>query len=889
MTSESPSFDICIVCALYEEARAVLDEIAARCTVSFTRAFSRIDGYEYRYTTIQNNKGEPLTVLVTWLADSGPIRTSLDLKPLLSEFRPRFAAMTGICAGYREKVRLGDLVVAQYAYHYEEGKILIGSDGQPKHVPETKTYGTTEQILHYVRGFEAWEEPVTELKRSKRNRQVLKASERPKCYIAPMASGMVVRSDNPFPWLVEYQNRKTIALDMEAAAFYLTLHGFPGIYALVVKGVCDYADMTKNDTYHNYAARASAIYLLYFIQEYVTEETMSRGDHHQNPGRVDLPPLSSIPQPRQTDSVKQEPKRIDTTTRQKVLPSREQEPKRIDTTTRQKLFPSRRGQKRDPKVIWGSISVVLVLLVVAAMFLPFSPITLYRGQDHQPTATSGVVSRAAIINEFSIPTGDSNPTSITRGPDGNLWFTEKTGNKIGRITPQGRINEFPITTPNSISTEITPGSDGNLWFFENGGNKIGRITPQGHITEFPAPEGSNLVGITSGPDGNLWFTEYDSNKIGRMTTSGAITGEFMIPTANSGTETITAGPDGNVWFVEDWGNKIGRITPQGIITEFPIPIPLVSGKQNYHDLTTGPDGNLWFTEGLASKVGRITPQGHITEFPVPLPGGYLGSLCAGPDGNLWLTDAANHIDRMTTSGAFTDFFKIPTPESEPAAITVGPDKNIWFTEYSRNKIGKVMTVITSTIPTSATNTVTPTPIATDTSNPYGGTLILDDPLKDNSKGYSWDVTTTHCIFRGGAYHVTASRPIGYEWNTGAASTTLSNLSYEITMVIVQGSQGGMCFRFTINNQSGYCFIVNKSGHYILETINYDNQKILASGESNYFFTEPGKANQIAVVAVRDKIDLYLNGHFVNSAKDTSYSYGLIGVFASYSGVFTDIP
>src|SRR5438270_9902260 len=102
MTSESPSFDICIVCALYEEARAVLDEIATRCTVSFTKAFSRIDGHEYRYTTIENNKGEPLTLLVTWLADSGPIRTSLDLKPLLREFRPRFVAMAGFCAGYKE-------------------------------------------------------------------------------------------------------------------------------------------------------------------------------------------------------------------------------------------------------------------------------------------------------------------------------------------------------------------------------------------------------------------------------------------------------------------------------------------------------------------------------------------------------------------------------------------------------------------------------------------------------------------------------------------------------------------------------------------------------------------------------------------------------------------
>jgi hypothetical protein len=39
------------------------------------------------------------------------------------------------------------------------------------------------------------------------------------------------------------------------------------------------------------------------------------------------------------------------------------------------------------------------------------------------------------ITEFSVPTAASNPSGITAGPDGNLWFTEFNANKIGRITP----------------------------------------------------------------------------------------------------------------------------------------------------------------------------------------------------------------------------------------------------------------------------------------------------------------------------------------------------------------------------------------------------------------------------------------------------------------------
>ena len=106
------------------------------------------------------------------------------------------------------------------------------------------------------------------------------------------------------------------------------------------------------------------------------------------------------------------------------------------------------------------------------------------------------------------------------------------------------ITEFPIPTVNSAPNRIASGPDGNLWFTERGGNKIGRITPAGVITEFPIPTaGSFPVGITFGPDGNLWFTEWLGNKIGRITTTGTIT-EFPIPTAGSEPTDIASGPDG---------------------------------------------------------------------------------------------------------------------------------------------------------------------------------------------------------------------------------------------------------------------------------------------------------------------------------------------------------
>src|SRR4029077_14723934 len=125
----------------------------------------------------------------------------------------------------------------------------------------------------------------------------------------------------------------------------------------------------------------------------------------------------------------------------------------------------------------------------------------------------------------------------------------------------------PIPTSSSVPTSITSGPDGNLWFTEQATNKIGRITTAGSITEFAIPgcKGPNTGGptsITAGPDGNLWFTLFFANRIAKMTTSGVITAVFTAPTTGTLTS-ITLGPDGNLWFVE--GFKVGKITTGGSI------------------------------------------------------------------------------------------------------------------------------------------------------------------------------------------------------------------------------------------------------------------------------------------------------------------------------------
>jgi streptogramin lyase len=289
------------------------------------------------------------------------------------------------------------------------------------------------------------------------------------------------------------------------------------------------------------------------------------------------------------------------------------------------------------------------------------------------------------ITEYPIPTANSNPDVITAGPDGNLWFTELSANKIGRITPQGLITEFTIPTANSQPFGITAGPDGNVWFTEIAGNRIGRISPTGVIVEYLIPTpGASPVGITLGPDGNLWFTEYGAKRVGKITPGGVIT-EYVVSTSCcSHPGNIAAGPDGNLWFTDQL--TIGQLTPDGVV------IHSFGVHSGLSEIIAGPDGNLWFTwfylaapgEGCNEGVGKLSTSGNRTEYQIFADCATSPRITAGPDGNLWVT-AAN-IRRVTPSGIITAY---PVSTSTaPIGITTGPDGNIWFTEFDGNNIGK---------------------------------------------------------------------------------------------------------------------------------------------------------------------------------------------------------
>jgi virginiamycin B lyase len=190
-----------------------------------------------------------------------------------------------------------------------------------------------------------------------------------------------------------------------------------------------------------------------------------------------------------------------------------------------------------------------------------------------------------MLTEFPLPAHPENPSgsapqSIAAGPDGALWFTEGTSNRIGRSAVDGRVTEFTLPGADHVASDIVASANEALWFLEPSHELFGRITPQGQITEYAWPcAGHSTRGLAATPSNTPC--------------------EAM---------NITSGSDGAIWFSEKWRNALGRIDGQGHIVEYPLP-PLSTTGDGPEALTLGPDGALWFTYcayTTCAGVGRFS-------------------------------------------------------------------------------------------------------------------------------------------------------------------------------------------------------------------------------------------------------------------------------------------
>jgi virginiamycin B lyase len=290
----------------------------------------------------------------------------------------------------------------------------------------------------------------------------------------------------------------------------------------------------------------------------------------------------------------------------------------------------------------------------------------------------------SVTSTYTIPTGASSPIGITSSSSA-VYFTEEAGDRLGVLNQNAKISEVTLPNPGSGPYGITFGPDGNIWFTEYTSNKIGRYDPStANFAEFIIPTAaSQPTSIVIGPgDSALWFTEAATDKIGRVTLSGSIS-EFTVG-GSTPLNATSVGNDGGIWFTLNGSDQIGEIVPvTDAITLYNVPTP---ASQPF-GIAYGTDHAVWFTEMAAGKLGRVTTNnGMFTE--VSLTGcAAPGPLQQGSDGNFYIfcTGASPSVLQYDPQNGKMKSFALKSG-SIPENAILAFDRKIYFTDSGLNAI-----------------------------------------------------------------------------------------------------------------------------------------------------------------------------------------------------------
>ena len=388
---------------------------------------------------------------------------------------------------------------------------------------------------------------------------------------------------------------------------------------------------------------------------------------------------------------------------------------------------------------------------------------------------------------------------VMAGPDGGIWYSGYYS-MIGRFDPvTGLFSRYPLPYGGRVAS-FAAGSDGNLWFTDYSLNKIGKMDINTHqVYEYSVPtSNSQPYGITTGPDGALWFTEYRGQKIGRLDPLTQSITEFAVPTFCNSPARIMLGPDGNLWF-NGYFRGIGQFNLKN--SQFTA-YHIFDGASG---IAAGPDGNIWFTSAAGSSVGRIDlSTGAITEYEVENGTAHFGDIVLGTNGNLYTArDGYGIIGRVSlveTEG-YSDVYYVSADDSTVslgASISLGTGTNgnligvgdgsvvQWRVEGTGGTLDQIRT---TTVDGTASNTLHTTTRAGDTFRVFAKIISLFA----NGRTYSYNgpeiLVPTITVTPGKAANISFSKSVDTLISDGKSNTKITLMARDAEgNLVVDGSQ-----------------------------------------------------------------------------------------------------
>ena len=216
------------------------------------------------------------------------------------------------------------------------------------------------------------------------------------------------------------------------------------------------------------------------------------------------------------------------------------------------------------------------------------------------------------FTQYHLETLGALPFGITLDDQGNVWFTEFFGDKIGEITTSGALSEIPIPVSGYLeASAIIAAPSGKIWFTIPGVNS----TASYFHDKFEIQNLTGLVnvpvGIAIDSSGNLWLTQHGPSFISEFnpTTRYFKTISTSIPPLGTSLPYFTyVNQNGDVWFNEHYGNAMAEFIPStNTLIEYFIPtrVEYAGNISGMLTSTLSPTGEPWYTEFFSGMVGTI--------------------------------------------------------------------------------------------------------------------------------------------------------------------------------------------------------------------------------------------------------------------------------------------
>lgn len=270
---QSTAVDFLIITALREERDAVLGmldsprkiqrEGAPTYYLASVRAYAQDGSYE---------------VAVTMLNDMGNVEAAQHATRVLQDLAPDYILMVGIAGGVRGKVKLGDVIVARQVWYYEPAKVSPeGSQLRPI------VYPADPLLLDRTQNYTdlSWRDLIQATRPSPRTKKAL-SEEHSDIVFGAVATGEKVVADVEFLKQIRRLHAKIVGVEMEAFGVAVAAandRDRPRFIA--IRGVCDFADRSKNDAWHYYAAESAAAFTIGFLRSGPVAPRSVRVARHQ--------------------------------------------------------------------------------------------------------------------------------------------------------------------------------------------------------------------------------------------------------------------------------------------------------------------------------------------------------------------------------------------------------------------------------------------------------------------------------------------------------------------------------------------------------------------------------------------------------------------------------